>query len=151
MKNLLNPKDLNGLIDRIQQLTPDLERQWGTMTVQQMVVHLSDALRDTLGDKPSEKHKLAVGKWPLNILVSQYLPWPKGTPTAPEYRQGAGGTTLTELKQDKQTLIELMHRVAGQPKNQSFEIHPAFGKLSNRQWGRLCWRHIDYHLRQFSS
>ena len=27
--------------------------------------------------------------------------------------------------------------------------HPAFGRLSGVEWGRICWKHLDYHLRQF--
>jgi hypothetical protein len=31
----------------------------------------------------------------------------------------------------------------------TFSASPAFGKLSNRQWGRLAYVHMDHHLRQF--
>jgi hypothetical protein len=27
--------------------------------------------------------------------------------------------------------------------------HPAFGSLPNWEWGRLMYRHIDHHFRQF--
>ena len=35
---------------RIDRLTPDSERQWGKMSVDQMVCHLSDQLRLALGE-----------------------------------------------------------------------------------------------------
>lgn len=28
-------------------------------------------------------------------------------------------------------------------------VHPAFGSLSNNQWGIAAWKHMDHHLRQF--
>ena len=27
--------------------------------------------------------------------------------------------------------------------------HPAFGPLNPREWGRIAWKHLDHHLRQF--
>ncbi len=27
--------------------------------------------------------------------------------------------------------------------------HPVFGRLSVDDWGRLSWKHLDHHLRQF--
>jgi hypothetical protein len=29
--------------------------------------------------------------------------------------------------------------------------HPAFGKLTERAWGVLVYRHMDHHLRQFGA
>ncbi|MGH9801334.1 MAG: DUF1569 domain-containing protein, partial [Blastocatellia bacterium] len=27
--------------------------------------------------------------------------------------------------------------------------HPAFGKLSTKDWGALTYKHMDHHFRQF--
>jgi hypothetical protein len=28
-------------------------------------------------------------------------------------------------------------------------VHPFFGRLSGDEWGRLIYKHLDHHLRQF--
>ena len=35
------------------------------------------------------------------------------------------------------------------PRNGPWAVHAAFGKLSGTQWGRLLYRHTDYHFKQF--
>lgn len=32
---------------------------------------------------------------------------------------------------------------------QQWPEHPAFGKLSTKDWGVLVYRHIDHHFKQF--
>ena len=75
------------------------------------------------------------------------MPWPKGAPTADEFIQGKKGTPPTDFEQDKQKLLLTIHRFASYA--EPFAPSPVFGPMSNRAWGRLMWRHIDHHLRQF--
>jgi hypothetical protein len=28
-------------------------------------------------------------------------------------------------------------------------IHPLFGKMGKTQWGRVVWKHLNHHLKQF--
>ena len=50
---------------------------------------------------------------------------------------------------EKQALLDVMSRFAGAPADQPLAPSPVFGRLSRRGWGRLMWRHLDHHLRQF--
>jgi hypothetical protein len=54
-----------------------------------------------------------------------------------------------EWEGDVAALRELLDRFATRPAGGTWAPHPAFGPLSGREWGRLCHRHTDYHLRQF--
>ncbi len=54
-----------------------------------------------------------------------------------------------EFERDKQALLLTIHRFANYPENKSFQASPVFGPLSRHTWGRLMWRHLDHHLRQF--
>jgi hypothetical protein len=33
----------------------------------------------------------------------------------------------------------------------SFSPHPFFGKLNNKDWGRVTWKHLNHHLVQFGA
>jgi len=47
----LSPRDRNEVLDRLTEVRPDCPPQWGTMSAHQMVCHLSDSFRASLGEK----------------------------------------------------------------------------------------------------
>jgi hypothetical protein len=73
------------------------------------------------------------------------VPWPKGTPTARELIARAPEGFDRELA----SLERYIDTVAGAADRRDWPEHPAFGKLSRGAWGRLGYRHVDHHLRQF--
>jgi hypothetical protein len=119
------------------------------MNAHQMIVHLTDPLRVALGERHAAFRTSILSIWPMNKIVSQVMPWPKGAPTAPEFVQGIGGTTPTEFERDRQELSRALARFVEQGNAKPFALSPVFGKLSNDEWARLMWRHFDHHLRQF--
>ena len=151
MKNLFRHSDREDLIKRLQTLGPSNNRKWGKMTIHQILPHLSDPIRLSLGEKEAKDinnplFKSFFGKW-----MVRFIPWPKAAPTASEFLPGNGMTEPTAFDNDKQTLLLLIHRLANVPDNHNFKPHPVFGKLSRKDIGRLYWRHLDHHLRQFSA
>ena len=75
-------------------------------------------------------------------------PWPKGSPTLPEFDQQKGsGTPPEELERDKKELRRLMERFLEQERG--WPRHPVFGMMKRREWGIWAYRHVDHHLRQF--
>lgn len=149
MKNLLNLNDRELLIARLQALKPDSGRRWGIMNAGQVVSHMTDPLRVAIGDRTAEPMRGIFSKPVFNVMVVWWLPWPKGAPTADAFIQGKGGTPPVAFERDKQALLLAIHRFAHHPENAAFLPNPVFGRLSRRSWGRLMWRHIDHHLRQF--
>jgi hypothetical protein len=93
LKTLLSPRDRNEVLDRLSKVRPDSQAQWGTMSAHQMVCHLSDSFRASLGEKyvsPSSTFlKRTLMKWAALWLP---LPWPHGIKTRPEMDQQQGGT-----------------------------------------------------------
>lgn len=149
MKNLFVSADRQELERRLQRVAPDSRLQWGTMNAHQIIVHLTDPLRVALGERHAAHRKSVLSTWPINKFVSQVMPWPNGAPTAPEFVQGIRGTTPTEFERDRQELSRALARFVEQSNAKPFAPSPVFGKLSNDEWARLMWRHIDRHLRQF--
>ncbi len=149
MKNLLNISDCEALIARLENLTPDSQRRWGTMHPGQVMAHMTDPLRVAIGDRVAQPMNSIFSNPIVSALVVWWMPWPKGAPTADEFIQGKGGTLPTEFLRDKQALLLAIHRFGHQPASEAFQPSPVFGNISRRAWGRLMWRHIDHHLRQF--
>lgn len=149
MNNLLNASDREAIIARLENLDENRRPGWGKMNVQQVVPHLTDPLRAAIGDRQVPMMPGIFSKFPVNQIVVWWMPWPKAAPTSPEFLPGTGGTAAAEFLQDKQTLLLTIHRFANHASEGRFSPSPVFGRLSNRAWGRLMWRHLDHHLRQF--
>ncbi|MFT7462009.1 MAG: hypothetical protein ACI9EF_000345 [Pseudohongiellaceae bacterium] len=132
---------------RLDKLTPEHRGAFGRLTVGKMACHLYDGVRGSLGENPSP----LLGKFgPLRpvlaLLMIDVLPWPKGK--AKTVREMLS-TEPGELTADVARLKLLLERVASADSSTQWGIHPLFGVLSRAQWGRLVWRHVDYHLQQF--
>jgi len=138
------------ILERLAELLPDSERQWGKMSCHQMIVHLSDSFRLPLGEKKASKAGVPV---PRGIFkwAALYLPmkWPHGVATRPEMEQGVGGTALVEFVKDREQLIDLIERFS---KAQTASVmHPIFGAMTAQDWQRWGYLHCDHHLRQFGA
>ena len=146
MKTLWDVSDRRGLQERLATLAPDRPAQWGGMNAPRMVAHLVDSMRMTIGDLPTEMKSGPLRYPGLKHLIVYLLPWPKGTPTAPELLTRPPGDWSGDLAE----LQRLIDRFAARDRSAQFPLHPAFGRLSSRAWGVLAYRHIDHHLRQFN-
>lgn len=145
MKTLWQTADKQELLARLARLNADIQPQWGKMNCAQMLAHLADGMRMTLGDLPTQSKAGPLRYPPLKQLIIYWLPWPPGAPTAPELiaRQSDG------VEHETAAVQALLERFAQSERTRQWPEHPAFGKLSAKDWGVLAYRHIDHHLRQF--
>jgi DinB family protein len=145
MKTIFNPRDHLELHERVQRLTTTQKPRWGKMTPLQMVAHLTDSLRMASGELEVVPKKVPIRFSPLKQLVLYLLPIPKGLPSSPELTRRRPGDWSTEIARLREELNGLVERGA----EALAPSHPAFGKLSAKQWGVLIYRHMDHHLKQF--
>ncbi len=150
MKNLASTTDKDQMIRRIYLLKAQSQRQWGTMTVEQMLAHCSEQLRICLGEVPS-KPRATGFRSKLLKWVGLYAPMkmPKNLRTIKE--MDASREIMTKsisLEEDRRILVQLIDRLYQLPDSQACG-HPIFGKLSKRELGILTYKHFDHHLRQF--
>jgi hypothetical protein len=136
------------LQDRLATLTPNNRAQWGKMSAPEMVCHLSESMKMATGDLPCvSTNNRPLRHAPLKQLIIYIAPWPKGAQTASELLARAPASWSSDLGE----LTALVDRFAARRNASSWPEHPVFGKLSTRAWGRLVYRHIDHHLRQFGA
>jgi Protein of unknown function (DUF1569) len=151
MKNVLNPINRQALIARLKTMQPDSRKNWGSMTVYEVIPHMTEPLRLAIGEKNVPHQKSIFYDSLFGKGIVWVLPWPKGAPTAKEFLPGKGCTAPTTFNADMVKLLEALEWFAKFSEAQEFHASPVFGKLSKKAWGRLMWRHIDHHLRQFSA
>ena len=145
---------------RIDRLSPESVRKWGTMSASKMVCHAADQLRVALGDIQAELGplRLRFGSRHVNVppgllrsrhcrkVLVHWLPWPKARFGAPPEMFT---TSPRQWRDDVAALHALVERVGRKEPAAEWGTHPIFGRVSGREWRLLCWRHLDHHLRQF--
>jgi hypothetical protein len=152
MKSFLNQSDKKEILERLKDLRPESQRQWGRMTSHQAICHLSDSFKSKLGEKEnSAANNLftrTVVKW---IALYAPLPWPQGIKTRPEMDQEINGTPPDDFERDRAQLVALIERFTAPAKIAEFHPHPFFGDMSEVEWMRWGYLHCDHHLRQFGA
>jgi hypothetical protein len=150
MKTLSCERDKAEILRRLRKVRPDSTGRWGRMSAHQMVCHLVDSFQMATGEKPVSHATSALRRTILKWIVL-YLPlrWPAGIPTTPEIDQEIGGTTPVDFDADVARLEALMAIVTARKRNFVWQMHPIFGPMSEDDWLRWAYRHVDHHLRQF--
>ncbi len=152
MKTLAQPQDIAEVTSRIRKVSQTSPRQWGRMSVHQMICHLNDSFRVAMGDRPAVLTarwlQRTVLKWMALYLP---LPWPEGIKTAPEVNQLAGGTQPIDFLKDHMDLLALLEHFTQSQRHFQWQAHPTFGVMSEKEWLRWGYLHIDHHLRQFGA
>lgn len=148
-RSLSTPGAVDELIDRLQSLSPDTPRRWGTMTTHEMLCHVADSFRGVFGERPISKIRSTAISRHLTRLLALHvpLPWPKGIPTVPEIDPKRAGTRPAVFEADRHETIALLNRFAG-PDAQPHE-HFAPSAMSRSDWQIWACRRLDHHLRQF--
>jgi hypothetical protein len=136
--------------NRIQNLKENNPRQWGRMNINEMLLHCIEALRAIIGEVtiPDQSNFLmrTIGK----KFVLSDLKFPRNTPTSPKLVTTANTFTSEEFEQNKQTLLTYIDKLKNASESQ-VTVHPAFGKMTKLQYGKMVYKHLDHHLRQFGA
>ncbi|MEP7363580.1 MAG: DUF1569 domain-containing protein [Acidobacteriota bacterium] len=143
---MFDETERQALLERAMRVETGTKPKWGQMNSVKMLRHLSASFEMALGELPCASKPGPMKNWLVHwLVIDSPMPWPKGTPTAPELiSQPTAG-----VEEEQQRLRAALGRVAARGPSGQYAEHPAFGKLSSAKWGRLIWRHVDHHLRQF--
>ncbi len=148
MKSIFDPGMENELVERINSLTPESRALWGKMNVSQMVKHCS--LCEDMYQGNIQVKRVFIGKLIGRLLLKQVLkddrPFGKNSPTS---RHLVAAPDAADLEAGKTGWIDRIRKYRDYH-NPGF-VHPFFGPLTKEQVGRLNYKHIDHHLRQFGA
>ena len=153
MKGFRDPECVSEIQQRIRRLSVESPRQWGRMTVNQMICHLTDAFQIFTGER---KVTNACPLWKRTVLkwIALYVPvqWPKGRiATVPEVDSLRDGTPPAEFARDIDRLEQSLRALVEEASAGRCVRHALFGPLSPNQWLRFGYLHADHHLRQFGA
>ena len=148
MKSLFNLSDVNEVINRINQLTPETKALWGTMSVSQMLAHCNvtyEMAYENIHPKPNAFMKLILKSFVKKLVVSE-TPYNKSIRTAPAF-------IIKEDKDfalEKERLINYLNKTLelGEAFFDGKESH-SFGALNKIEWNNMFYKHLDHHLHQF--
>jgi hypothetical protein len=148
MKSLWQERTRTEVLSRIDGVSESSHRRWGTMSAARMLRHLVRAMSMAVEELPTTPKKMPFRYFPLKQLVIYVLPIPNDVPTVPELLVKEDVIPIDESRRE---LKRLLGKFADRGGMANWPEHPAFGPLSKLGWGVLTYRHIDHHLRQFSS
>ena len=127
MKSLEQADCRSEILQRIQSLSADSPRQWGKMTVGQMVCHLTDGFQMATGARPVKETSSLWSRTGLKwIALSLPLPWPKGVPTLAEVDAFRDGTPPAELANDLERLERIVSGVRRVGQRRALRSSPLF-------------------------
>ena len=135
---------------RVESVTANSQRQWGTMEVDQVLHHLNLACGGSQGfyDLPDESYLISrtLFKW---ILVDWYPEQPVGLRLPTGFK--IPHSQRFEFAYEKSQLLKILEVDWHASTEDAWRPHPMFGKMTPKEWGKLLQIHVDYHLRQFAA
>ena len=147
MKTIFNDDEFSALIARVERLQATSPRQWGQMDLAQMLAHVNRTIDLSLGKitAPSESNFFL--RHIIRPIAIGPLPIKRSSPTSNAMRIA----DPKEFAAERQKLLDNLKAAKARGLNGTWSAHVAFGPLTPEQWGRLTYKHADYHLRQFSA
>jgi oxepin-CoA hydrolase / 3-oxo-5,6-dehydrosuberyl-CoA semialdehyde dehydrogenase len=134
----------------IGRLETDAESQWGSMTAQQMVEHLTWAFDLSIGVRQIECSFTEVKRERMKAFLHDNRPSPRDFMN-PALAWGLPPLRHADLPEAKAALLASIGRFLDAPEQSTGErhTHPIFGPLDRDEWSRTHFKHGFHHFSQF--
>ena len=147
MPNLLHdPHVYASIRKRVQSLRVDSQRQWGKMSVDQVLWHLNVSMREAIGDYTPQLKSPPVPKAILRWAIIN-IPWGRGAPTRPDMYP----VSTHDFNAQKAECLSLIDRIVARPLIDEWPNSASMGRMRGKHWSQLTAKHLDHHLRQFGA
>jgi hypothetical protein len=147
MNSLFDQQYVEGIIERINKLSPGLKPLWGKMNTAQMLAHCTAPLQMAHGEIQGKRGLIGFlfGK----MIKKKYLQgaeFEKNLPTDPKFIF----PDVSDFDKEKQRLINKLREFAKKgPDAITKGKHSFFGAMTPHEWDVIQSKHLDHHLRQF--
>lgn len=149
LPNIFTSEVTNGLISRINHLSPDSTPAWGKMSVDQMLAHCNvtyEMAFENKHPKPNPLMKLIMKAFIKNVVVSE-KPYKRNSQTAPAFII----KDARNFEIEKSRLIAYLQKTL-ELGEEHFDGKESlsFGHLNSTEWNNMFYKHLDHHLTQFN-
>ena len=131
---------------RVESLRTDSPRQWGRMSIDQMLWHVNVSLSEAAGEYKPVGIKTPLPR-PIMRWVVINAPWGRGATTRPDMRV----VSQHDFDEQKARCLRLLDSVARKPLESQWPESASMGHMTGRHWSKLQARHLDHHLKQFGA
>lgn len=147
-KNIFDKQEVDLIVGRINQLTPETQPKWGKMNVGQMLAHCNvtyDTVYTDKYPKPKGLKKTFIKLFAKGIVTGPKA-YKKNMPTSPIFLV----SDKSDFEEERKKLIANLTKTQelGGAHFNNKESH-AFGKLTEKEWNTLFSKHLEHHLQQF--
>jgi len=143
-KLLHDPAVYASIRRRVESLRVDSQRQWGKMSIDQMLWHVNVSMREAVGEYTPQLKPLPVPKAVMRWAVIN-IPWGRGATTRPDMY----AVSTYDFNAQQAECLSLIDRIVGRPLSAEWPISASMGRMTGRHWSKLTAKHLDHHLRQF--
>lgn len=147
MAMLHDPAVRASLEARLETIRPDAARQWGNMTVDQMLWHVNQFLAAAIGEPSTTVVQKTPIPAPIMRFMVIYLPWPKSAPT----NKGAVAKAQYDFEAERAKCRALIAKLVAKPLDSEWPMDPSFHSASGKFHSQLQARHLDHHFKQFNA
>jgi len=147
MQSLFTEAAYAEILQRLESLSPDSKAKWGKMDVGQMLAHCQEPLKVPLGKIDLEKPNRFFLFLMSFLKESLYndKPWKKGLPTSKEFKI----VDERDFQKERESLKTLLEEFYTERNKTDWPPHPFCGHFTSEQWGKMQYKHLDHHFRQF--
>lgn len=145
----LTRETLDHFKGRVEALTSDTQRQWGSMTLAEMLEHVLYLLRVSMGEIDAKFEGNFVTRSFVGYLIFRFLPFPKGKIKSFEAALPSPHAEVDQLKTElREALGRFVDMFEADPERKT--LSPLLGPTTMRMWTLTQGRHLEHHLTQFS-
>lgn len=150
MEDIFDAKVVQNVINRINHLTPESQRNWGKMSVDQMLAHCNVVYEMVYEQEKHKKPRFLMKLMMRNFVkpkTTNEIPYKPNLPTGPMFIMKGN----KDFDLEKKRLIGFLQKTQ-QLGREAFDGKESmsFGILSANQWNNMFYKHLDHHLKQFS-
>ena len=141
---------LKDILELMDQLEHSSQPNWGSMSAQRMVEHLTDTLDLSMGNIKDIHQEISPEKVERakGFLLSEH-PMPKNFEASFAPSDARTRNESLELALDEFALKWIEFEYFFNENPQTKTLHPNFGKLDKILWQKLNAKHIKHHFEQF--
>jgi hypothetical protein len=144
MKSLFDENNCNEILNRLYKTNENMKPEWGKMNVSQMLFHCQLPLKIALKSEPIKSSFNPFMRFFKKSLYND-KPWRKNLPTAKSFKI----TEDKNFKKEKEALESMIVAFQAKRNQTKWNPHPIFGEFTSEQWGKMQYKHLDHHFRQF--